>query len=301
MISFQQGEDPRKANPTGEGETSLSDNQGQQAGAIGGLLLLNSHKDLTTSATVQEEDPPSAAMDQQPDQQDAGPRQQDPSSLTKQHRSSSPSSSSSPTSHVIAVASNVPPPTPPRDIDWDDLLNGGLRRMSHAERLDLWRYMLQNRPSPEASSLDGSPSDVGNPRALSEWLDRILWLSDQSNWGPVPSEPVVAAAALSTSHTASQHVSSQQEDEQEEEVQHQQEQEVEEEPKTEVVREVLDEKSGLDLGNSNRIDEMDKVMVGIVATEAAAAAALDGTLVERERQLQQQEDVEDRKDEDGTK
>jgi hypothetical protein len=106
----------------------------------------------------------------------------------------------------------------------------------------------------------------------------------------------VAAAALSTSHTASQHVSSQQEDEQKEE-----EQEVEEEPKAEVVREVLDERSGLDLGKENRIEEMDKVMVGIVATEAAAAAALDGTLVERERQPQQQDDVEDRKDEDGTK
>jgi hypothetical protein len=49
--------------------------------------------------------------------------------------------------------------------------------------------MLQIRPSPAVSSTDdddggGGPVVVGDPRALSEWLDRILWLSDRSNWGP---------------------------------------------------------------------------------------------------------------------
>ncbi|KAG7350712.1 hypothetical protein IV203_010072 [Nitzschia inconspicua] len=82
--------------------------------------------------------------------------------------------------------------SPVQTIDWNNLMSGGLRRMSTSERLDLWRYMLESRPSPESSPRQSaedtdrmSVSAMTDSRALSEWMDRILWLSDPLNW---PSE-----------------------------------------------------------------------------------------------------------------
>lgn len=77
----------------------------------------------------------------------------------------------------------------PKEVDWNSIMSGGHRRLSSSERLDLWRYMLENRPSQDSSpsqiSENGdnvATSTAGNPRALSEWMDRILWLSDPEVW-----------------------------------------------------------------------------------------------------------------------
>lgn len=83
--------------------------------------------------------------------------------------------------------------TPSRNIDWDALMAGQFQQMSSSERLDLWRYMLDNRPSPTSSPTGQATTAISNasgslsvlssgPRALREWLDRILWMSDPENW-----------------------------------------------------------------------------------------------------------------------
>lgn len=77
----------------------------------------------------------------------------------------------------------------PKEVDWNSIMSGGHRRLSSSERLDLWRFMLENRPSPGSSpaqisenAYNVATSTAGNPRALSEWMDRILWLSDPEVW-----------------------------------------------------------------------------------------------------------------------
>jgi hypothetical protein len=96
-----------------------------------------------------------------------------------------------------ASSSQGRPSDEKRIVDWDSLMSGGLRRVSSSERLELWRYLLDCRPSPEHSppqstvrSGNAAPSSTArDPRALSEWMDRILWLSDPENWSPrVPTE-----------------------------------------------------------------------------------------------------------------
>jgi hypothetical protein len=90
------------------------------------------------------------------------------------------------------------------NVDWDSLIAGQFQKLSSNERLELWRYMLENRPSSASSpsrtsnaatesiaahSLSGTPS---NPSTLREWLDRILWMSDPENW---PQDATVASQA----------------------------------------------------------------------------------------------------------
>ncbi|KAL3910986.1 MAG: hypothetical protein SGILL_007465, partial [Bacillariaceae sp.] len=80
------------------------------------------------------------------------------------------------------------------NINWDSLMAGQFRQLSSDDRFELWRQMLENRPSPTSSpsshsnasaSVEAAHSSSGaasDPRELREWLDRILWMSDPQNW-----------------------------------------------------------------------------------------------------------------------
>jgi len=184
QIKQEDGQQPQEGN---EQKPEEHDQQQQPqesddfspSGAVGGLLLLTAQTAPSASAPATKRVPSSATSDTSSHAPPAGqePTPQDPEAPRAQPQPQ--------------VAQQQPPRPPPRNIDWDALLDGGLRRLSPNERADLWRYMLESRPSP-ASSPPGEAGGAGDPRALSEWLDRILWISDPENWS---SQPVPAVAA----------------------------------------------------------------------------------------------------------
>jgi hypothetical protein len=90
--------------------------------------------------------------------------------------------------------------TTPDIVDWNSLVSAGRGQMSSNKRLELWRFLLENGPSPIDSSSDSptkeqfedaesSPAtsaavDGKDSRAFRVWMDRILWISDPENWSP---------------------------------------------------------------------------------------------------------------------